>query len=74
LEADVVWYPEATHVVGFVHETASKPPCCDPRLGLGVTDHVPLAKVRINGRSEEASPVSVFPTATQVVGVAQDTP
>jgi hypothetical protein len=73
LEPDVAWYPVAMHAVGLVHATDRKPPC-DPRLGVGITDQMPPAKVRVSGSSVEESPPSVFPTATQLVGMAHETP
>ena len=73
LEPDVAWYPVAMHAVRLVHATERRPPC-DPRFGVGITDQTPPAKVRVSGSSVEESPPSVFPTATQLVGVAHETP
>src|ERR1700722_17947120 len=67
------WYPVATQGVGAGHVTASRPPW-PPTLGLDVTDQDPPDNVTIKGRSVEASPLSVFPTATQLVAEVPDTP
>ena len=37
-------HPAAVHDVGLVHDTPWRPPCCDPRLGGDVLDHLPLVQ------------------------------
>jgi hypothetical protein len=67
-------HPAAVHDVGLVHDTPWRPPCCDPRLGGDVLDHLPLSRLTINGWCVVAPVFCVAPTATQSTTLAQETP